>query len=64
MTQTNLTELAQRRNDGLEITLLWARADDSVHVAVLNERTGRSASFPVDRSKALDAFYHPFAYAA
>ena len=64
MTQTNLTELAQRRNDGLEITLLWAPADDSVHVAVVNERTGRSASFPVDRAKALDAFYHPFAYAA
>jgi hypothetical protein len=64
MTQTNLTELAQRRSDGLEITLLWAPADDSVHVAVLNERTGRTASFPVDRAKALDAFYHPFAYAA
>jgi hypothetical protein len=64
MTQSNLTELAQRRNDGLEITLLWAPADDSVHVAVRNERNGRVASFPVDRAKALDAFYHPFAYAA
>jgi hypothetical protein len=64
MTQSNLTELAQRRNDGLEITLLWAPADDSIHVAVLNERTGRLASFSVDRAKALDAFYHPFAYAA
>lgn len=64
MTQTNLTELAQRRNDGLEITLVWAREDDSVHITVLNERTGSTAAFPVDRSKALDAFYHPFAYAA
>jgi hypothetical protein len=64
MTQTTTTELAQRRNDGLEITLLWARDDDSVHVAVLNERTGRTATFPVERTKALDAFYHPFAYAA
>jgi hypothetical protein len=64
MTQTNLTELAQRRNDGLEITLLWAPADDSVHVSVMNERTGRTVAFPVERAKALDAFYHPFAYAA
>ena len=64
MTQTNLTELAQRRNDGLEITLLWGPADDSIQVAVLNERTGRRVAFPVDRAKALDAFYHPFAYAA
>jgi hypothetical protein len=64
MTRTNLTELAQRRNDGLEITLLWARADDSVQVAVHNERDGTTVAFPVDRSEALDAFYHPFAYAA
>ncbi len=61
MSQTTLTELAQRRNDGLEITLLWAREDDSVQVAVLNERTGRRVAFPVERTKALDAFYHPFA---
>jgi len=64
MTQTDTTELAQRRNDGLEITLVWARDDDSVHITVLNERTGRTVAFPVDRTKALDAFYHPFAYAA
>ena len=64
MTATNVTELAQRRNDGLEITLLWARDDDSVHVTVLNERTGRTVAFPVDRTRALEAFYHPFAYAA
>jgi hypothetical protein len=64
MGHTNLTELAQRRNDGLEVTLLWARADDSVHVEVRNESTGSVVAFPVDRSRALDAFYHPFAYAA
>ncbi len=64
MTHTNLTELAQRRNDGLEITLLWAREDDSVRVAVHNERTGLDVDFAVERSDALDAFYHPFAYAS
>ena len=64
MSGTNLTELAQRQNDGLEITLLWARADDSVRVAVRNVITGLAYAFPVPRSEALEAFYHPFAYAA
>jgi hypothetical protein len=64
MSDTTLTELATRRNDALEITLYWAPADDSVQVSVLNERTGLTVAFPVDRARALDAFYHPFAYAA
>jgi hypothetical protein len=64
MSPANLTELAQRRSDDLEITLFWAPADDSVHVSVLNERTGSTVAFPVDRSRALEAYYHPFAYAA
>jgi hypothetical protein len=64
MSDTTLTELATRRNDALEITLFWAPADDSVHLSVLNERTGLTVAFPVDRARALDAFYHPFAYAA
>jgi hypothetical protein len=64
MTLTSLTELANRRNDGIEVTLLWAPEDGSVHVTVLHEATGEVLAFPVDRAKALDAFYHPFAYAA
>ena len=64
MSSANLTELAQRRSDRLEITLFWEPSDDSVHVCVLNERTGATIAFPVDRANALEAFYHPFAYAA
>jgi hypothetical protein len=64
MSDTALTELATRRNDELEITLLWAPSDDSVQLSVVNERTGLTVAFPVDRARALDAFYHPFAYAA
>ena len=64
MSDTTLTELATRRNDALEITLFWAPADDSVQVSVLNERTGQTVAFPVDRARALEAFYHPFAFAA
>jgi hypothetical protein len=64
MSDATLTELASRRNDGLEITLYWARADDSVHLEISNERNGSTWAFPVDRARALDAFHHPFAYAA
>jgi hypothetical protein len=64
MSDATLTELASRRNDGLEITLYWAPADDSVHLAISNEQTGSTWAFPVDRARALDAFHHPFAYAA
>jgi hypothetical protein len=64
MTSTHLTELAQRRDDRRAITLLWSPSDDSVHINVLDERTGMTVGFPVDRARALDAFYHPFVYAA
>ena len=56
-------ELAHRRNDGLDVALLWHPRDDAVTVAVADSRTGRDIEFPVDPARALDAFRHPFAYA-
>jgi hypothetical protein len=35
-----------------------------VTVTVDDSRAGRSFELAVDRDRALDAFYHPFAYAA
>ena len=64
MSPQSFIELAQRRNDELEITLFWAPTDDSVQVTIVNERTGTTVALPVERGNALDAFYHPFAYAA
>jgi hypothetical protein len=61
---TTRTELAQRQNDGIEVTLLWCRADDSVIVAVRRLATDESFELDVDPALALDAFYHPFALAA
>jgi hypothetical protein len=52
-------ELACRVSDGLRVLLLWDPADGGVSVAVADERTGHRIECPVDRERALDAFYHP-----
>ena len=57
-------DLANRRNDGIDVTLWWSPADDSVAVEVLRRASDSSFELAVDRASALDAFYHPFAYAA
>jgi hypothetical protein len=57
-------DLAHRRNDGLDVVLWWSPEDDSVTVEVLHLATDRSFELVVARERALDAFYHPFAYAA
>jgi hypothetical protein len=56
-------ELAYRVNDGIHVHLFWRPADDSVFVAVDDERTGERFRLPVPRNLALFAFEHPFAYA-
>jgi hypothetical protein len=57
-------ELAARVNDGIHVLLLWHPASDAVTVSVADERTGEQFEMPVRRDRALDAFYHPFAYSA
>jgi hypothetical protein len=57
-------ELAHRKNDGLDVTLFWRSDDDSVALAVYDESCDCSFEIGVPRERALDAFYHPFAYAA
>jgi hypothetical protein len=55
--------LAVRSFDGIEVALLWSRLTDRLSVVVSDIRNGESFSFLPPREKALDAFYHPFAYA-
>jgi hypothetical protein len=55
-------ELAARVNDGIHVLLLWHPADDAVTVSVADDRTGERFELPVAPDRALDAFYHPFAY--
>ena len=56
-------DLANRRNDGIDVTLWWTPADDTVSVEVLHVASDSSFELAVERSSALEAFYHPFAYA-
>jgi hypothetical protein len=56
-------ELANRRSGGVEVRLLWSRDSDVCTVAVADDRTGEEFEVTVARERALDAFYHPFAYA-
>jgi hypothetical protein len=56
-------ELAYRKTDGIQVALLWQPADDTVSILVEDTRTGVALEFEVNAGLALDAFYHPYAYA-
>jgi hypothetical protein len=58
------TELAFRANDGIEVSLRWHRTADRLSVVVRHVATGSTFELPAPREKALDVFYHPFAYEA
>jgi hypothetical protein len=57
-------DLAHRRGDGIDVVLWWTPQDDSVAVEVLHLASDATFEVAVEGSRALDAFYHPFAYAA
>ena len=57
-------ELAHRAANGIEVTLLWSAAEDEVAVQVLDTVEEQAFELAVDRDHALDAFHHPFVYAA
>jgi len=58
-----MRELAYRATDGIEVSLLWDRATNALKVLVADERTGDSFELDAPSDRALDVFYHPFAYA-
>lgn len=64
LAQRESRELAAREADGLHVQLLWNPVADDVSVAVEDLRAGERFHLAVARERALDAFYHPFAYAA
>jgi hypothetical protein len=57
-------ELAARESDGLEVVLLWHPRENALTVSVEDARVGDRFELAVTPERALDAFYHPFAYAA
>jgi hypothetical protein len=62
--RTQSRELAARQRDGLSVVLRWHPREDAVTVSVADAQTGDRFEIAVDRESALDAFYHPYAYAA
>jgi hypothetical protein len=61
---TQTRELAARENDGIQVLLLWHQDQNALTVSVEDSRVGDSFQLAVAPDRALDAFYHPFAYAA
>ena len=57
-------ELAQRLSGADEVLLLWQPDTDQVELAVRNLVTGAGCEIEIAPAEAIDAFYHPFAYAA
>ena len=59
---TTKRELAFRVTDGLNVSLFWTNVGDILTVEVYDERRDEFYECDVPRSRALDAFRHPFAY--
>jgi hypothetical protein len=57
-------ELDRREGDGITVSLLWRKAVNIISIAVSDERTSEEFELSVAPDSALDAFRHPFAYAA
>ena len=57
-------ELAVRESDGVHVVLSWHPDENAVTVLVEDAHFGDRFHIAVEPHRALDAFYHPFAYAA
>ena len=57
-------ELAARESDGIHVSLLWHPPENTLSVSIEDARLGDRFQLAVEPDRALDAFYHPFAYAA
>jgi hypothetical protein len=62
-TFTARRELAYRSTNGIDVFLLWSPSDDSLAVVVIDENAD-SFELVVTAAEAMDAFDHPYAYAA
>jgi hypothetical protein len=56
-------ELDHRHSNGIDVTLSWSPSDDRLFVTV-HDDTGDAFELTVEAHEALDAFEHPYAYAA
>jgi hypothetical protein len=67
MSDTNsnhFVELMRRESNGIAVSLLWSRGDDSLTVSVHDARDDSMFELEVGAASPLDVFQHPFAHAA
>ncbi len=57
-------ELDLRQASGLEVILFWHSGTDRLTISVYDASCGDDFELEVDPAHALDAFRHPYAYAA
>ena len=62
--RTPRRELARRTAHAVEVALLWSETDGTLAVQVLDADAGQAFELAVSGETALDAYYHPYAYAA
>jgi hypothetical protein len=55
-------ELDYRDNDGIEVSLLWNRHDDTLTVFVVDTRDQSGAEITVGARNPREVFEHPYAY--
>jgi len=63
-TDGSVTELDFRANYGLEVALLWQADNERLIVEVVDTKVGDAFRLEIAATEALDAFWHPYAYAA
>jgi hypothetical protein len=64
MASKQTRELDFRSNDGLEVALLWQPETNGITVKVFDAKTGDDFELDVEPEDAVDAFHHPYAFAA
>ncbi len=61
---TERRELAHRTSDGIDVSLFWTKATDRVTIVVVDSHSEETLEFNVSGRDALEAFRHPYAFAA
>jgi hypothetical protein len=64
MASKKTRELDFRASDGLEVALLWDPETNQLLVSVFDTKSGDDFQIEVSSTEAMDAFHHPYAYAA
>ncbi|MDX6594160.1 MAG: hypothetical protein QOJ13_3356 [Gaiellales bacterium] len=57
-------ELAHRSSDGIDVTLFWDDADDSLAVVLFDSKIDELLEIAVRPDQAMNAFHHPYVYSA